>query len=765
MPTFTLNGTPYSFTPGSSVLEAARQNGIRIPSLCHHPALKPAGACRLCMVEIEGLRGFPTACTTPATEGMQVHTNTPAVQELRREVLSLILSEHPYTCLVCERHDRCNEWQVTIRKAAVTTGCENCPKNGQCELQRLVEETGLSLMPYSIRYRGLPLEKDDPFFDRDFNLCIQCGRCVRLCAEERQIHALAFLQRGLHTVVGAGVGNSLLDTDCEFCGACVDVCPTGALFDRRTKWEGVPEKSVRTVCPYCSVGCELELWVRGGKVTGVRPAADGAVNQGMACARGRFGLVEMIHAPERLTTPLVRKNGRLVPTGWDEALGTAAQWLTSRRGENFALLGSAHLPNEALAALASFARQTMATPWVDVPSALPRIPRQAELADLFRAERSAPLRSIREARTILVIGANPRLSHPVAALYIRQAQAAGAKLIVIDPRRSELAQRADLWVRVEAGKDAEILSSWLSAHGPASMMDDLRAHSPAVILYGSGVTHYANAPETLAAIHALAKQLKAGVIPLLGAANLRGALASGSVTGLYTAITAALACRQIKALYVTGELPPLDELAHLEALIVQDQFLSPQAAQWAHVVFPAAGFAEAAGTLTNLEGHDQSLAAAIRPPGAAQPDAWIFSELARLLGPADRPYASHPAISQASHPSASPSADRPITLLLERNAFSYRSSALTGRVQGMARYKPDEKQLALPPADAERLGLCAGDLARVVSAYGSDTFHVSLSADLPANTAWASINPAHGSKLFPGMLPEVKAYGVQVEKA
>ena len=152
----TVNGQTITTSPGSTVLEAALQNGIDIPTLCHYPTLRSVGACRLCVVEIDGMRGQPTACTTPAAQDMVVRTDTPELRELRREVLSLILSEHPYTCLVCARHDHCSEWQVTIRKAGVTTGCENCPKNGQCELQNLVDRIGLSVMPYTISYRGLP---------------------------------------------------------------------------------------------------------------------------------------------------------------------------------------------------------------------------------------------------------------------------------------------------------------------------------------------------------------------------------------------------------------------------------------------------------------------------------------------------------------------------------------------------------------------------------------------------------------------------------
>ena len=862
MLTLTINSTSIQTPPGSSVLDAALQNGIDIPTLCHYPSLRSVGACRLCVVEIDGMRGQPTACTTPAADDMVVRTDTPELRELRREVLSLILTEHPYTCLVCARHDHCSEWQVTIRKAGVTTGCENCPKNGQCELQNLVDRIGLSLMPYSISYRGFPVEKDDPFFDRDYNLCILCGRCVRTCQEVRHTGTLAFVSRGPNTVVGTAFGQSHLLTNCEFCGSCVDVCPTGALYDKRTKWEGVPEKTVTTVCPYCSVGCQLDLWVKNSKIIGVRPSREGTVNQGQACTRGRFGIVEMVHAPDRLRTPLIRKNGRLAEATWEEAFQVLAEKLPAYKGDAFALLASPHLTSESAYLLQKFARQVMNTRNVDSPTALPRHKHTSELAGLLRSNpsvrpsetvvrsvrpsetvvRLAPIRSIREAGCILAIGTNPRLSHPVIGLLIRQAQAAGAKLIVVDPRYTELARRADAWLQVEPAKDAELIkklgergkgegSKWQVASSKLQVTasSDPRAgedavsraakwlaeSGPAVIIYGSGVTHYASAPQTIQAIGELADSLnpKAGVLPLLGAANTFGVLEAGIVADdsgrNYTDICAGIASGEIKALYLASEMPALEALASLELLVVQDTFLSLTVADFAHIVLPASSFAEISGTYINLEGRAQKFASAIPPVGESRPDWWIVSQLAQAMGvegfqfekaaevwgemvkeqrsgTGDQGSASsdkQAAISDQelaignsqssiinqqskilNQQSTISNPQFPFTLLVERNQFSYRGSALTDRVRGMAQVKSDEDGVTLHPVDAARLEIAEGGLARLASPHGSDTFITHLSADVPPGMAFASINPVHGSKLFPGMLPEVKAYPVQVEK-
>jgi formate dehydrogenase (NADP+) alpha subunit len=815
MPTLTLNGQSFPFTPGATLLEIAQHNGIKIPTLCNYPQLKPAGMCRMCMVEVEGLRGTMTACTTPASDGMVVRTDTPALLELRREILSLILSEHPYTCLVCDRHDRCSEWQVTIRKAKVTTGCENCPKNGQCELQNLVDEIGLSLMPYCISYRGLPVVQDDPFFDRDYNLCIQCGRCVRVCQDVRHTGTLAFIDRGLATVVGTAYEQSHLLTDCEFCGACVDVCPTGALFDQRTKWEGVPERTGRTICPYCSVGCELELWVKQGRSTvnvmGVRPAVDGEVNRGQACARGRFGIIDMIHAPARLRTPQIRKSGRLAEVSWDEALAYLAEKLPAYRGEEFAMLLSPHLTTESAYVMQKFARQGLGSHNVDLSTGLPRIARVAELAGLLDSIQSAPIRSILEARTILVLGANPRLSHPVVGLYIRQAQAAGSKLIVIDPRRTELARRADIWLQVEPGKDELVIKELVAGSklqvaggkGKGNRGEEdgkaevrraaqlLTENGPALIIFGSGITHYPSAPDTIGAILELTGMLEphAGLLPLFGSANLRGMLELGAAVtsgeGNYDRIVKDIADGVIKALYLAGEMPALDGLDRLELLVVQDSFLSPNVAQIAHVVLPAASFAEVSGTFTNLEGRHQHFEPVIPPVGESRPDWWIACQLAQAMGLeacrfekaadvwSDVQVASsewqvaRDSVQVAGRRDQRSNIDKsqfPYTLIVERNQFSYRGSALTSRVPGMGRYKSDEGAVMLNPADASALGLKEGETVRVVSEYGSDSLVVRITPDLPKYTAFTSINSASGSALFPGKLPEVKAYAVKFER-
>jgi len=236
--TLTIDGREIEAKKGATVLEAATAAGIYVPALCSHPDLTPFGACRLCIVEIEKMRGFPPACTTPATEGMVVHTNTPKLQELRRNMLELILSEHPYSCLTC-------------------------PNNLKCELQRVAHYVGLDKVTFPYTYKELPVHNEDPLIIRDYNLCILCGRCVRACQEMRGVSAIAFTFRGSQAVIGTAFDRSLKDSGCKFCGACIEVCPTGALRDKDGQWGSETEKEAALVpCKHaCPAGIDVPRYV------------------------------------------------------------------------------------------------------------------------------------------------------------------------------------------------------------------------------------------------------------------------------------------------------------------------------------------------------------------------------------------------------------------------------------------------------------------------------------------------------------------------
>jgi predicted molibdopterin-dependent oxidoreductase YjgC len=335
----TINGRAVSAPAGSTVLEAARSAGIYIPTLCYHSSLTPFGACRMCIVEIENMRGFPTSCTTPITEGMVIRTNSPQLQELRRGIFDLILSEHPQACTTCAN-------------------------NLRCEFQELAAQIGLEKSSYPPNYRNLPVLTDSPVFDRDYNLCILCGRCIRVCQEVRGAGAIAFTYRGSQTLPGTAFNKPLLESDCQSCGACVDICPTGALLQRTNKYAGLPDYAVVSTCPYCGVGCQLELQVKDNKIIRTKPA-DAVPNHGQACVKGRFGIEEFVHHAERLTKPLIRKNGILEEAGWDEALDLIAAKLSSVKGDRFAFISSAKCTNEENYLAQKFTRAVMRTNNID----------------------------------------------------------------------------------------------------------------------------------------------------------------------------------------------------------------------------------------------------------------------------------------------------------------------------------------------------------------------------------------------------------------
>jgi NADPH-dependent glutamate synthase beta subunit-like oxidoreductase/NAD-dependent dihydropyrimidine dehydrogenase PreA subunit len=258
----TINGQEVEVEKGTTVLKAAQAAGIYIPTLCYHPDLPPYGGCRLCIVEIKDMRGLPTSCTTPAANGMVVQTDTEQLQQLRRTFLQLIMSEHPSACFTCDRREKCGPDDVCLRNVEVSERCVLCPNNGQCDLQKVTEYIGLGEMTVPYQNRNLPVDDKSPLIERDNNLCILCGRCVQMC-ESRGIGAISFVNRGFDTVVGTPYGRLLQESNCRFCGACVEVCPTGALMDKSAKYQpDCDREAVAVPCKNtCPAGINVPLYV------------------------------------------------------------------------------------------------------------------------------------------------------------------------------------------------------------------------------------------------------------------------------------------------------------------------------------------------------------------------------------------------------------------------------------------------------------------------------------------------------------------------
>jgi predicted molibdopterin-dependent oxidoreductase YjgC len=346
MITLTIDGRPLSAPVGSTVLEAAKSAGIRIPTLCYHPDLSVHAGCRICVVEVEKMRGLQTACSLPVAENMIVHTDTPAVRSARRMTLELLLSDHPNDCMTCEA-------------------------NGDCELQDLAYEYQVEWPDHDGRRHHYAVDPDpNPFISIDRNKCILCGRCVRACSEIQCRDVWAIAERGFDSRLVAGVDTTMLEAGCESCGQCVAYCPVGALHDKMSLVQGraYQVQKVTTTCTYCGVGCQFDLNVRDGRVVRVTSNPDAPVNGMALCVKGRYGY-DFIHHPDRLTTPLVRKNGELVEASWDQALDLVATKLAATRQEHgpdaLAFLCSAKCTNEENYLLQKFTRAVIGTNSID----------------------------------------------------------------------------------------------------------------------------------------------------------------------------------------------------------------------------------------------------------------------------------------------------------------------------------------------------------------------------------------------------------------
>lgn len=468
----TVDGQEITARKGQTIIEAAREAGIYIPYLCWHPTLKAFGACRMCVVQVERMRGTPASCTTGVMDGMVVTTKGRQIDGIRHNIMDMVLSEHPHGCLTCPRIDHCGPQDTCLRHANVVDRCVLCPQNERCELQDVVYHLQMKDSDLSYEYRHVPLDNSNPLIDHDMNLCIVCGRCVRACNEIEAANAITFIERGDRTLIGTSLGGSLSESGCTFCGACVDVCPVGAITEKDNKWSGAPEKSVTTICSHCSVGCQLELLVKKGRV--IRSIADlsGPVNQGNSCAKGKFGY-KYIHSNDRITTPYVRKNGKLVESTWDEALGLITAKLAENKGPAFGAVASPRATNEENYLLQKFTRAVMGSNNIDHPDSTCDAEAVASLRDtLGVGAMTDGFRELRDSRCILVYGSDLTWEHPVAAVQVKEAVDRGATLIVLDPAETELSLMATHWLRHWPGAGVGVLAGLAKAILDEGLQDD-----------------------------------------------------------------------------------------------------------------------------------------------------------------------------------------------------------------------------------------------------------------------------------------------------
>ena len=676
-----LNGIEIKTEERKTILEVAREKNIFIPSLCDHPRLAPFTGCRLCIVEIKGRKEFPPSCGTYIEEGMEIKTDTPRIKKLRRQILELILSEHPNACLVCNEKENCDEYKSTIRKVGEITGCVLCSNNGRCELQEVVEALKIDKVNYSSVYRNLDIKKLDPFFDRNYNLCILCGRCVRICQEVRGASALSFVYRGTQAVVGTVLDRPLLESGCQFCGACVDVCPTGALSERVIKYETLPEETRRTICALCSIGCELRVDLKKDRILSSQPVADGIANRGQACVKGRFTIRDVVSSSKRILKPLIKKRKEFEEVNWEEALEYVAERLKKYKGKEVGMITSPQLSCEEGYLFYKFAKNVLKTKYVSSAtrySALALYREMAEKKDLplvlnFKID------NISEAETLFLIDEDLTVSHPIIWLEVLEAVRRGAKLVFASPVKAPLNRFSSAFLRfrpgaefyllaflskfiLEArkGRDLSQIKGGSSFRKFLDRLDSSQAfeltglsdeelketsnlfleRKPSVFLFGAGLTQSSSGKENLTALWNLALQTEARIIPLGLENNLRGISVVEEYFGLdsmgFHHIHNGLSSGEIKFLYLAGPGPHLKKIKP-EFMVMQDSYVSENT-KLADVVFPSTTFAETEGVAVNVEGRVQRWERIIEPLEEAKPDWWIVSQLAQKMGHKDFSY-------------------------------------------------------------------------------------------------------------------------------
>jgi len=439
----------------TSILEAAEQNGIKIPKLCYHPELKPFGACRMCLVEDEKTGRLMASCVTPAAPNMVLQTASPRIIKHRRNIARLMIAEHPESCILCSKGNRCQ-----LRWVAAQLG---------------VGETNLYPMP---NYK--PYEEANPFIIRDLSKCILCGKCVRADHELVAVGAIDFNMRGFKSRPATVHELGLEQSTCTFCGTCVSMCPTGALSAKNTRRVGGPERESISICGFCSVGCSLAMGAADNRIVEVNPAQEPcSVNGATLCVRGHFAH-DFLNSPRRLIGPLGRKNGNRenderVPVSWDSALDLIALRLTEIKTkygpQSIGFLGSSKCTNEENYLFQKIARVLIGTNNIDNGGYISG----QSLLKVFDEKtgggyRKNRLADLEKAEVILILGADPSHSVPVVGYYLKRAARQGIPLIVVDPRKTELASLASIWLAIKPQTDLDLIN------GLAALLHEKKAY-------------------------------------------------------------------------------------------------------------------------------------------------------------------------------------------------------------------------------------------------------------------------------------------------
>jgi formate dehydrogenase major subunit len=655
--TLTIDGNQVKGKEGDTVLDVCEANNIYVPTLCHLKGLTDVGACRMCVVEIERERRPVPACTYPVRDGLVVQTKNEKLEKYRRLILELMFTERNHLCA-------------------------QCVASGDCELQSLAYRYQMDNARYPYSWPPLPLDSAHDYLVIDHNRCILCGRCIRTCDEIVGVHTLDFGYRGWKDVVVADLNQPLGKSTCISCGACFQACPTGAIFSKKSAYKGkrLESEEVISVCPICGIGCEIKAFVKNNMLIRI-DSADPAKHQGLLCYKGRFGPLSQAHT--RIKTPLVRNaSGKLESCSLSEAVDIVAKKLGESKvrhgSSSIAGVASSQASSETLKAFKEFLTGMVGSKLIDsldgddYRAIIKGISNFQDKADLSV---EAPLEEIFEADCVLLAGANPFESHPVAGSYIvRAVRQNKAKLIVFDTTQNTLPDYTTVWLKPKKGKETLALKSLTKAiienrfvkdsariKKTAASLDDVNAKRGAeetginydelldtaemlgkshhsVIVYGEGILQHRNsglitALLNLAAVSGSQSGGKPRIISLKPKGNSRGVWDMGIANASESVINN-LAQNGVKALYLlladdyveARELPGLPK--GIEFMVVQSSYLSPLV-QKANVVLPSPIWTEIGGNYTTLDGVPISASRLTNPPDGVKADWETISEISR----------------------------------------------------------------------------------------------------------------------------------------